>query len=71
MLTILNGPGAPTGFCDGVSRRGFLTIGGAAMGGLALNQILQREASAGIINSHKAIINIASSAEFVGEFRLG
>ena len=58
MLTILGGPGAHTGICDGVSRRGFLTIGGAAMGGLALNQILQREASAGIINSHKAIINI-------------
>ena len=35
-----------------------MTIGGAALGGLALNQILQREASAGIINSHKAIINI-------------
>jgi hypothetical protein len=35
-----------------------LQIGGAAMGGLALSQILQMEANAGVGNSHKAIINI-------------
>jgi hypothetical protein len=46
------------GFCDGLSRRGFLKIGGAAMGGLALNEILALEASAGVANSHKAIINV-------------
>ena len=32
-------------FCDGVSRRGFLQIGGLAMGGLSLPQILQAEES--------------------------
>jgi hypothetical protein len=58
MLTILGDSGRKAGFCDGLSRRGFLKIGGAAMGGLALNQILALEAEAGIVNSHKAIINI-------------
>ena len=58
MLTILGNSGPSAGFCDRVSRRGFLKIGGAAMGGLALNQILEMEASAGIVSSHKAIINV-------------
>ena len=58
MLSILGRASGKAGFCDRVSRRGFLQIGGAAMGGLALNQILALEASAGIVNSHKAIINI-------------
>src|SRR5260370_30036220 len=58
MLTILGRPDKRAGFCDRFSRRGFLQIGGAAMGGLALNQILAMEARAGITNSHKAIINI-------------
>ncbi len=58
MLTILGTSGPNTGFCDRVSRRGFLKIGGAAMGGIALNQILEMEASAGIVSSHKAIINV-------------
>ncbi len=58
MLTILGRPIKRSGFCDGVSRRGFLQVGGAAMGGLALNQILQMEAHAGTGSSNKAIINI-------------
>jgi hypothetical protein len=59
MLTIQGRPDkGKNGFCDGFSRRGFLTIGGAAMGGLALSQILQMEALAGVGGSHKAIINI-------------
>jgi hypothetical protein len=58
MLSILGNSGPSTGFCDRVSRRGFLKIGGAAMGGIALNQILEMEASAGIVGSHKAIINV-------------
>ncbi|MCA9209704.1 MAG: DUF1501 domain-containing protein, partial [Planctomycetales bacterium] len=45
-------------FCDGISRRGFLQIGGMALGGLALNQALAGEAAAGTGRSHKAIINI-------------
>jgi hypothetical protein len=58
MLTILGRQDRKSGFCDGFSRRSFLQIGGAAMGGLALNQILAMEARAGIGSSNKAIINI-------------
>ena len=37
MLTILGKAHTPThGFCDGLSRRNFLTIGGMAMGGMAM-----------------------------------
>jgi len=45
-------------FCDGLSRRNFLRIGGLAMGGLALPQILQAESQLGIRRSHKAVIMI-------------
>lgn len=58
MLTIFGRSNSGQGFCDGFSRRGFLQIGGAAMGGLGLSQLLEMEAQAGIGNSHKAIINI-------------
>ncbi len=59
MLTILGKPsGRSRGFCDGVSRRGFLTIGGMALGGISLAQMLQSQAVAGGRPSHKAIINI-------------
>jgi hypothetical protein len=82
MLTIL-GPGRQ--MCDQVSRRDFLKIGGLAMGGLSLPQILRAEAEAGITGSHKAVIMIFLSggpphqdmvdlkpdapAEIRGEFR--
>jgi hypothetical protein len=56
MLTI-SGQGAGR-FCDGVSRRDFLKIGGLALGGLSLPQILQAEARAGVGSSHKAIIMV-------------
>ncbi len=56
MLTI---SGKPKGrFCDGVSRRDFLKIGGLAMGGMALPDILRAEAEAGIRKSNKAVIMI-------------
>ena len=65
MLTIL-GDRSDSGFCDRLPRRTFLSIGGLAMGGLSLPQILQAEA--GTENrgeptprpgrSHKAIIMI-------------
>jgi hypothetical protein len=59
MLTIFGRQQMATGsFCDGLSRRSFLRIGGMAMGGLALPQVLQHEAQAGLGSSHKAIINI-------------
>jgi hypothetical protein len=64
MLTIF-GPRS-SGFCDGVSRRGFLRIGTLAMGGAVLNltDLLRSEASARSTaggtkkRGHKAVINI-------------
>lgn len=55
MLKIL---GARSRFCDGVSRRNFLKIGGLGLGGLALPQLLQAEASTGLKRGHKAVIMI-------------
>src|SRR5215204_4820366 len=53
MLTI---NGTKSRFCDGISRRNFIRIGALGLGGLALPQILEAEAKAGIRKSHKAII---------------
>ena len=59
MLTILGGSGSNRDrLCDGVSRRGFLKVGGMALGGLSLGQLLELEAAAGTGSSHKALINI-------------
>src|SRR5262249_24339358 len=58
MLT-LHGP-KRSGFCDGITRRNFLRIGGLAMGGLSLRQLLEAEARAGIKNSHKSVIIVYS-----------
>ena len=44
--------------CDGVSRRDFLRVGALGMGGLALPQLLEAEALAGLGKSHKAVIMI-------------
>lgn len=55
MLKIL---GARSRFCDGVSRRNFLKIGGLGLGGVALPQLLRAEASNGVKRSHKAVIMI-------------
>lgn len=55
MLTI---PGRQFRLCDGLSRRSFLQIGGLALGGLSLPQLLQAEARSGIRRSHKAVIMI-------------
>ena len=59
MLSILGQ--RPDSFCDGQSRRHFLKIGGLALGGLALPQILRAEEAAvakGGRLGHKAIIMI-------------
>src|SRR5258708_1465254 len=56
MLTIRGG-GTGT-FCDGMSRREFLKIGGLALGGLSLPELLAAEAKAGIRASQKAIIMV-------------
>ena len=58
MLTILGDP-LPAHFCDGVSRRSFLKIGGLALGGLSLPQLLMAESQTGRRRqAHKAIIMI-------------
>ena len=58
MLTIFSKPHRTGGFCDGVNRRDFLTIGGSILGGLALPQLLRAEAQQGRGTQHKAIINV-------------
>ncbi|MEO2023623.1 MAG: DUF1501 domain-containing protein [Pirellulaceae bacterium] len=45
-------------FCDGVTRRSFLKLGGLAMGGISLPQLLEAEAQAGIGSSHKSVIMV-------------
>lgn len=47
-----------SGYCDGVTRRDFLRIGGLALGGLSLPQLLRAEANAGGGRSHKAVIMV-------------
>jgi hypothetical protein len=82
MLTIL---GRRQRFCDSASRRDFLKIGGLALGGWSLPQILRAEEAAGVTRSQKAVIMIFLSggpphqdmvdlkpdapAEIRGEFR--
>ncbi len=59
MLTIYGkSDGKRDRFCDGLSRRSFLKIGGLVMGGLTLPQLLAAEAKAGIGRSQKAVINV-------------
>lgn len=56
MLTFLgNQQGA---YCDGVTRRSFLRVGGMALGGLSLTQLLRAEEQAGKQATGKSIINI-------------
>src|SRR5271156_5940176 len=47
---------ARSGYCDGVTRRDFLKVGGLALGGLSLPQLLRAEAQSGISRSNKAFI---------------
>jgi hypothetical protein len=60
MLSILGQK--PSAFCDGHTRRHFLKIGGLAMGGLALPQVLKAQAANESVGSgtrsHKAVIMI-------------
>src|SRR5213083_914826 len=58
MLTIFSKPHQQGGFCDGVNRRDFLTIGGTIAGGLMLPDLLRAEAQQGRGTQHQAIINI-------------
>jgi len=50
MLTI---DGKASRFCDGVSRRSFMQIGGLGLGGLSLPQLLQAEATGGTKSSQE------------------
>jgi hypothetical protein len=59
MLTIFSKPHKRGGFCDGLNRRDFLTIGGAAVAGaLTLPDLLRAEAQQQRGTQHKAIINV-------------
>ena len=55
MLTI---PGPQSRYCDGISRRSWLQIGGLALGGLALPEILRAEAGRGTRSRAKGIIMV-------------
>jgi len=50
--------GANRRYCDGISRRSFLKMGGLAMGGLALPDLLRAEDQAGLTGSHKSVIMV-------------
>ncbi len=59
MLTIFGRPHRNGGFCDGLTRRDFLTVGGTILGGaLTLPNLLRAEAQTGVKLSNKAIINV-------------
>jgi hypothetical protein len=45
-------------FCDGITRRDFLSVGSLALGGLTLPQLLATEAQAGVRSPQKAIIMV-------------
>lgn len=55
MLSIL---GNRLSMCDNLSRRSFLQIGGLAMGGLSMPQILRAEQASGVGSNNKGIIMI-------------
>lgn len=61
MLQIATG-GNPA-FCDGVSRRSFLTIGALGVGGLTLADLLRANAAAGTKSRDKAVINLYLGGE--------
>ena len=56
MLTVVDR--ARRALCDGMTRRDVLRIGGLAMGGLTLPQLLAAEAQAGVRDSKKSVIMI-------------
>jgi hypothetical protein len=58
MLNILGKIDRHQRLCNGLTRRDVLRIGGTALGGLTLPQLLRLEAEAGVNRSHKALIMI-------------
>lgn len=45
-------------FCDGIPRRDFLKLGGLALGGMSLPQLLRAETAAGVGKSQKSVIMV-------------
>ena len=45
-------------YCDGMSRRNFLRIGGLAVGGLTLSGLVRAEATSGSKHRHKSVIMV-------------
>src|ERR1700730_1455137 len=58
MLTIFGKARRDGGFCDGVTRRDFLTIGGSLLGGLSLSQLMAAATRSGVRHPHRALINV-------------
>jgi hypothetical protein len=58
MLTLLGKAARRGRFCDGLSRRDFLMVGGSIAGGLTLSSLLRAEAQPGRGTTHKSLINI-------------
>ena len=58
MLTLESKAQSRHAFCDRLSRRNFLAIGGMACGGLSLESVLRAEAAQPGGSSHKGLINI-------------
>ncbi len=51
MLTLLGKAARRNGFCDGISRRDFLMVGGSIAGGLTLSSLLRAEALQGVADT--------------------
>ena len=58
MLSILGQASSRQRFCNGFTRRDVLRIGGLALGGLTLPEILRAEAQAGTKRPRKSVIMI-------------
>lgn len=58
MLTLLGKPWAGSDFCDGLTRRNFLSIGTFGLAGFTLPQLLRSEDAAGVRSSSKSVIMI-------------
>jgi hypothetical protein len=58
MLTLLGKKIGRNRFCDGISRRDFLMVGGSIAGGLTLSSLLRAEAQQGAGHTHKSLINV-------------
>jgi len=58
MLSLFGKPNPNGGFCDGVSRRNFLTIGGSIFGSLTLANLLRANTTSAVQHTHKAVINV-------------